>query len=75
VRELPQQLTPGMDHTFLALDPDGHAVQFYWSMEQIGWDGRPRPAAERRPIVAGAWPSELDANSDAFAGEQLLGPW
>ena len=75
VRELPPELTPGMDHTFLAIDPDGHAVQLYWSMEQIGWDGRPRPAAERRPVVHGAWPKELPGDSDAFAGEPLLGPW
>ena len=75
IRELPPQITPGMDHSFLALDPDGHAVQFYWSMEQIGWDGRPRPPAERRTVVHGAWPKELEANSDAFAGEPLQGPW
>ena len=72
--ELPQELTPGMDHTILAFDPDGHAMQLYWSMEQIGWDGKPRPAASRRKIVQGAWPKALEANSDSFAGEPLLGP-
>lgn len=73
-RELPQELTPGMDHTILAFDPDGHAIQLYWSMEQIGWDGKPRPARERRKIVAGAWPKVLEANSDSFTGEPFLGP-
>jgi catechol 2,3-dioxygenase-like lactoylglutathione lyase family enzyme len=75
LRELPPELTPGMDHTILAIDPDGHAVQLYWSMEQIGWDGRPRPAELRRTIVPGSWPDELDADSDSYMGEPLLGPW
>ena len=75
LRELPTELTPGMDHTILAHDPDGHAVQLYWSMEQVGWDGQPRPATARRKIVPGAWPKLLDANSDSYVGEPLLGPW
>jgi catechol 2,3-dioxygenase-like lactoylglutathione lyase family enzyme len=73
-RELPPELTPGMDHTILAFDPDGHAMQLYWSMEQIGWDGKPRPARERHKIIAGAWPKVLEANSDSFSGEPFLGP-
>ena len=73
-RELPQELTPGMDHTILAFDPDGHAMQLYWSMEQIGWDGKPRPAAQRRAVVPGAWPTMLEANADSFMGEPFLGP-
>ena len=75
LRELPPELAPGMDHTILALDPDGHAIQLYWSMEQIGWDGKPRPAAQRRKITAGIWPKTLEADSDSFMGEPLLGPW
>jgi catechol 2,3-dioxygenase-like lactoylglutathione lyase family enzyme len=73
-RELPSEMTPGMDHTICALDPDGHAIQLYWSMEQIGWDGKPRPAAARRKIVAGQWPKALEANADSYAGEPFLGP-
>jgi catechol 2,3-dioxygenase-like lactoylglutathione lyase family enzyme len=75
MRELPPELTPGMDHTILAHDPDGGAVQLYWSMEQVGWDGKPRPASQRRKVVPGAWPKMLDSNSDSFTGEPLLGPW
>jgi catechol 2,3-dioxygenase-like lactoylglutathione lyase family enzyme len=74
-RELPPELTPGMDHTILAFDPDGGAVQLYWSMEQIGWDGKPRPAHLRRPRSIGEWPQTLAPNSDSFTGEPLLGPW
>ena len=75
MRELPPELTPGMDHTILAHDPDGGAVQLYWSMEQVGWDGKPRPASQRRKVTPGAWPKALEGNSDSFAGEPLLGPW
>ena len=27
------------------LDPDGHRVEFYYGMEQIGWDRRSKPGA------------------------------
>ena len=30
--------------------PDGHCIQLYYYMEQVGWDGRPRPAALRRHV-------------------------
>ena len=75
IRYFPSELFPGMDYSAIAIDPDGHAIQLYYHMEQIGWDGRPRPANERRKIDNGNWPETLDAASDAFAGEQFLGPW
>jgi catechol 2,3-dioxygenase-like lactoylglutathione lyase family enzyme len=74
LRELPPELAPGMDHTILALDADGHAIQLYWSMEQIGWDGKPRPADQRRKVTEGVWPTALEPDSDSFMGEPLLGP-
>jgi catechol 2,3-dioxygenase-like lactoylglutathione lyase family enzyme len=30
------------------LDPDGHHLELYWGVDQIGSDGRARPAAEWR---------------------------
>ncbi|MFO1086446.1 MAG: VOC family protein [Reyranellaceae bacterium] len=30
------------------LDPDGHHLEFYWGLDQIGYDGRIRPADEWR---------------------------
>jgi len=74
IRKLPPELSPGMDYTAFALDPDGHAIQLYYYMEQVGWDGRPRPADQRRPIDNDAWPDILDALSDTFQGETFLGP-
>ncbi len=75
VKELPSELFPGLGHSALALDPDGHAVQLYAYMEQIGWDGQPRPAHLRPSIKAGEWPDTVGATSDAYEGEAFLGPW
>jgi hypothetical protein len=43
-------------------------------MEQIGWDGRPRPAAMRHPVAPGEWPASIDGDSDMYRGEICLGP-
>lgn len=34
---------PGTDYTFDFDDPEGHRLQFFCDMDQIGWDGRSRP--------------------------------
>jgi catechol 2,3-dioxygenase-like lactoylglutathione lyase family enzyme len=75
IAELPAELSPGIDHQVLAFDPDGHALQLYFQMEQIGWDGRPRPWSQRAPLPRSAWPEALEPRSDTFAGEPFLGPW
>jgi catechol 2,3-dioxygenase-like lactoylglutathione lyase family enzyme len=75
IRHLPPELFPGMDYTAFAIDPDGHAVQLYSYMEQIGWDGKPRPAAQRRKVDNAKWPERLDPMSDSLMGETYLGPW
>ena len=52
---IPFDLHPGIDYAAHAVGPDGHCIQLYHSMEQVGWDGRPRPidaAAPRRPRLA-----------------------
>jgi len=36
---------PGSNWAVYVLDPDGHRVEFYYGMEQIGWDRRSKPAA------------------------------
>ena len=43
-------------------------------MEQIGWDGRVRPAAERRKINGGAWPERLEPLSDTYVDQVFQGP-
>ena len=72
--ELPPEVHPGIDYALHVLDPDGQAVQMYFSMEQIGWDGKPRPAAMRPNPKSGGWPATLPAESDVYGGETLLGP-
>jgi catechol 2,3-dioxygenase-like lactoylglutathione lyase family enzyme len=74
VRELPPELFPGLGHSAFVLDPDGNAIQLYSYMEQIGWDGRPRPANERPAIKQGEWPETVPGQTDAYEGEVFLGP-
>ena len=72
--EIPAELHPGIDYAFHVTDPDGQTVQLYFSMEQIGWDGRAR-APEMRPYPRlDAWPAALPGEPDVYAGETLLGP-
>jgi catechol 2,3-dioxygenase-like lactoylglutathione lyase family enzyme len=72
--EIPSELHPGIDYAWHVLDPDGQAVQLYFSMEQIGWDGKPRPASQRPTVRAGEWPDVLAETPDVYGGETLLGP-
>jgi catechol 2,3-dioxygenase-like lactoylglutathione lyase family enzyme len=72
--DIPAELHPGIDYAFYALDPDGQAVQVYFAMEQIGWDGHARPAVTRPYPKAVAWPAALEAQPDVYGGETLLGP-
>ncbi len=69
----PRELLPGIDYARSFLDPEGHAILLYFSMEQIGWDGRPRPWSERRAIPD-EWPETLDAASDTYADQIRQGP-
>jgi hypothetical protein len=75
VRRLPPELSPGIDYSAFAIDPDGHALQLYYYMEQIGWDGKPRPASQRPQVDHANWPESVPAASDSYAGEIFLGPW
>jgi catechol 2,3-dioxygenase-like lactoylglutathione lyase family enzyme len=72
--DIPSAVHPGIDYAFHVLDPDGHAIQVYFAMEQIGWDGKPRPAATRPRVDPQAWPETLEARPEFYAGEIFLGP-
>ena len=73
-RNPPAATRPGMDYVAHAFDPDGHCVQIYSYMEQVGWDGKVRPENQRRTVEA-TWPETLEALPDSFQGEPYLGPW
>lgn len=32
---------PGNHTRFYGLDPDGNILEFYWNIDQVGWDGKP----------------------------------
>jgi hypothetical protein len=44
-------------------------------MEQLGWDGRPRPKELRRKVDPKSWPEMLEPLSDTYTGEPFIGPW
>lgn len=73
-RNPPAATRPGMDYVAHAFDPDGHCIQIYHYMEQVGWDGKVKPQSQRRPVEA-QWPEALEALPDSFEGEPYLGPW
>jgi catechol 2,3-dioxygenase-like lactoylglutathione lyase family enzyme len=73
--ELPPEMIPGIDFAVLAEAPEGHGILLYCYMEQIGWDGRPRPAHLRRkhlPLVQ--WPATVPELSDSYRGAVIQGP-
>jgi catechol 2,3-dioxygenase-like lactoylglutathione lyase family enzyme len=72
---IPAELHPGIEYSATVRDPDGHTVQLYCAMEQIGWDGNPRPKELRRPRPLNEWPEALEGGADAYVGEPFLGPW
>ncbi|PXX03268.1 catechol 2,3-dioxygenase-like lactoylglutathione lyase family enzyme [Mycolicibacterium moriokaense] len=71
--ELPSELHLGIDYAAHVRDPEGHLIELYYSMEQVGWDGRPRPASQR-PTITTPWPDSVDAQSDSYIGQTYLGP-
>jgi catechol 2,3-dioxygenase-like lactoylglutathione lyase family enzyme len=72
---LPLELHPGIDYAAQIFDPDGHTIQLYCAMEQIGWDGKPKPAELRRPLRISDWPDCVDGEVNFYLGEPFLGPW
>ena len=74
IRLLPPELFPGIDYSAFAIDPDGYAFQLYYYMEQIGWDGKPRPAHLRPQVDNANWPVSVAGQPDSFLGEPYLGP-
>jgi catechol 2,3-dioxygenase-like lactoylglutathione lyase family enzyme len=72
---IPADLHPGIDYAATVRDPDGHTIQLYYAMEQIGWDGKPRPQELRMPRKLADWPETLEVDNNAYLGEPFLGPW
>jgi catechol 2,3-dioxygenase-like lactoylglutathione lyase family enzyme len=73
VDSIPPELYPGIDYSAFALDPDGHCIQLYYYMEQVGWDGRVRPQSARRQVQR-EWPEALEPLSDTYVDQVFQGP-
>ena len=72
-QEVPEELHPGVDFSVYARDPEGHLIQLYCYMEQLGWQGEPRPKElRRRPN--GDWPETLEPLSDTYMDQVFQGP-
>ena len=66
---------PGIDYAALAVDPEGHCIQIYCYMEQVGWDGKPKPKELRREsLPINLWPETLAPLSDTYADQTFQGP-
>jgi catechol-2,3-dioxygenase len=72
---IPPELHPGIDYAAYAFDPDGHCIELYYAMEQIGWEGKPRPKELRRKVDPNHWPDILEPLTDTYTGEPYIGPW
>ena len=72
-KEIPEDLHPGVDFAAYATDPDGHMIQLYYYMDQLGWQGTPRPKELRRSN-GGAWPETLEPLSDTYVDQVFQGP-
>ena len=72
---IPPELHPGIDYAAYAFDPDGHCIELYYAMEQVGWEGKPRPKEMRRKVDPNRWPDILEPLTDTYNGEPYIGPW
>ena len=72
---LPHELHPGIEYSATVRDPDGHTLQLYYAMEQIGWEGKPRSDEKRVRRHLNDWPETLEQDPNAYLGEAFSGPW
>ncbi len=72
---IPSELHPGIEYSATVRDPDGHTIQLYYAMEQIGWQAQSRSKESRKPRKLSEWPEVLEADPNAYLGEPYLGPW
>ncbi|MDH3466425.1 MAG: VOC family protein [Gammaproteobacteria bacterium] len=75
IRQLPVALTPGIAWSAFAIDTEGHAIQLYFTMDQIGWDGLPRPRNLAKDIPIKEWPTTIPYSDSMQFGEVFTGPW
>lgn len=70
--------SPGSNWHAYAYDPDGYINEIFYGMEQVGWDGRSKPASmydrafHRRPELP-QMPEFLEVDVAAARGDRLEG--
>jgi catechol 2,3-dioxygenase-like lactoylglutathione lyase family enzyme len=64
---------PGNQPRFYARDPDGYLVEFFWGIDQVGWDGLPRAFEPIQEIDLDAFDFEAYADARDQAAERLRG--
>ena len=72
---IPPELHPGIDYAAYAFDPDGHCLELYYYMEQVGWDGGRDPKNCAAKVDPNNWPEMFEPLSDTYTGEPFIGPW
>ena len=72
IREVPAELHPGIDYAAYAIDPEGHAIELYYYMENIGWQGTSQDVSKHTPIDQ--WPETITPFSDTYADQTYMGP-
>jgi catechol 2,3-dioxygenase-like lactoylglutathione lyase family enzyme len=72
IRDVPAALHPGVDYAAYAIDPEGHAIQLYCYMENVGWQGSSRGSIQHTPV--GEWPETIMPLSDTYADQTFMGP-
>ena len=73
IYEVPPELHPGIDYTFYAIDPAGHAIQIYYYQESVGWQGTQRQRNSRH-VPIDQWPVTVIPQSDTYADQTYQGP-
>ncbi len=54
--------TPGSNWHFYPIDPEGHTNEFYYGIEQVGWDGFSKPLAMHK--ISYSKPPDLPHRSE-----------
>jgi catechol 2,3-dioxygenase-like lactoylglutathione lyase family enzyme len=70
---IPPDVYPGIDYAAHFVEPFGQCLQLHYTMEQVGWGGKPRPQSLRR-TVEDPWPAALEPLSDTYADQTFQGP-
>jgi catechol 2,3-dioxygenase-like lactoylglutathione lyase family enzyme len=72
--DAPPEFQTGTDYAAHFLDPDGHCIRLYHSMEQVNWNGDPRPQDQRSILPVNQWPDALRDSPSAYSANIFQGP-